>query len=136
VSVVVNQSKKQGDTKLDQTRLALSRTFLAYDRTLMAWIRTATSLISFGFSIYKFFQYLGDHGEFTPKHAFLGPKNFAILLISLGNSALLLAAIQYIWARSVLTRMYQETHYSLVAIFAFLTFLFGIFVLIAVCVGF
>jgi putative membrane protein len=133
VSFVVTQSERQDDTKLEQTHLALSRTFLAYDRTLMAWIRTATSLITFGFSIYKFFQYLGEH---APGHAFLGPRNFAILLISLGNAALLLAAIQYVWARGALSRRYRETHFSLVAIFAFLTFIFGIFVLIAVCVGF
>ena len=38
------------------TRLAVDRTRLAYERTLMAWVRTATSLISFGFTIYKFFQ--------------------------------------------------------------------------------
>ena len=38
------------------TRLAIDRTRLAYERTMMAWIRTATSLITFGFSVYKFFQ--------------------------------------------------------------------------------
>ena len=44
----------------DATRLAVERTRLAYERTLMAWTRTATSLISFGFTIYKFFQYLRE----------------------------------------------------------------------------
>jgi Domain of unknown function (DUF202) len=39
------------------TQLAVERTHLAYERTLMAWVRTATSLISFGFTIYKFFQW-------------------------------------------------------------------------------
>lgn len=38
------------------TKLAVDRTRMAYDRTMMSWIRTATSLITFGFSIYKFFQ--------------------------------------------------------------------------------
>ncbi len=38
------------------TRLAIDRTRLAYERTMMAWVRTATSLISFGFTIYKFFE--------------------------------------------------------------------------------
>lgn len=38
------------------TKLAFERTNLAHERTLMAWVRTATSLISFGFTIYKFFQ--------------------------------------------------------------------------------
>jgi putative membrane protein len=39
------------------TRLAYSRTRAAYERTMMSWIRTATSLITFGFSVYKFFQF-------------------------------------------------------------------------------
>ena len=38
------------------TTLALERTRIAYERTMMAWIRTATSLITFGFSVYKFFE--------------------------------------------------------------------------------
>jgi hypothetical protein len=40
------------------TALALERTRLAHERRLMAWVRTATSLISFGFTIYKAFEYL------------------------------------------------------------------------------
>jgi uncharacterized membrane protein YidH (DUF202 family) len=36
--------------------LAVERTRVAYDRTMLAWTRTATSLITFGFTIYKFFQ--------------------------------------------------------------------------------
>jgi len=42
------------------TKLAIERTRLAHERTLMAWVRTATSLISFGFTVYKFFQYLRE----------------------------------------------------------------------------
>jgi len=38
------------------TRLAFDRTRAAFERTMMSWIRTATSLITFGFSVYKFFQ--------------------------------------------------------------------------------
>ena len=38
------------------TKLAYDRTRLAYERTLMAWVRTGTSLITFGFTIYKFFE--------------------------------------------------------------------------------
>ena len=46
-------------TKLDFAgELALKRTLLAHQRTLMAWIRTSASMISFGFTIYKFFEYL------------------------------------------------------------------------------
>ena len=43
-------------TTLSNTDLAFERTVLAHERTLMAWVRTAVSMISFGFTIYKFFQ--------------------------------------------------------------------------------
>jgi putative membrane protein len=37
--------------------LAYDRTRLACERTMLACVRTATALISFGFSIYSFFQF-------------------------------------------------------------------------------
>jgi hypothetical protein len=49
------------------TKLAIERTRLAHERTLMAWVRTATSLISFGFSVYKFFQYLSESQGAPPE---------------------------------------------------------------------
>jgi uncharacterized membrane protein YidH (DUF202 family) len=44
-------------------RLDLERTHIAYEQSMMSWIRTATSLITFGFTIYKFFQ-SGTAGPF------------------------------------------------------------------------
>ena len=38
------------------TRLDLERTHIAYEQSMMTWIRTAITLITFGFTIYKFFQ--------------------------------------------------------------------------------
>jgi putative membrane protein len=38
------------------TTLAFERTRVAYERTMLGWVRTATSLITFGFTIYKYFQ--------------------------------------------------------------------------------
>jgi putative membrane protein len=75
------------------TELALSRTFLALDRTLMAWVRTSTSLISFGFTIYKFFQYLRE--ERVPRETLLGPRGIALVLIALGVGALAVATVEY-----------------------------------------
>jgi len=49
------------------TALALERTRLAHERTLMAWVRTATSLISFGFTIYKAFEYLRQRQPDVPR---------------------------------------------------------------------
>ncbi len=80
-------------SQADRTvNLAADRTRLAYERTMMAWTRTATSLITFGFSIYKFFQI-----EIQTLHAEqegpLGSGNFALLMIVIGLTALLIAAL-------------------------------------------
>jgi putative membrane protein len=76
-----------------RTQLALKRTRLAYDRTLMAWIRTATSLISFGFSIYKFFDLSG----FKPQEgsAMIGPQIYASAMICTGLAALAFATYDH-----------------------------------------
>lgn len=69
------------------TTLAVDRTRLAHERTLMAWVRTATSLISFGFTIYKFFQI-----EFAKEGAravdrLIGPREFALIMIGTASSS-------------------------------------------------
>ena len=76
------------------TRLALDRTRLAYERTLMAWVRTATSLISFGFTIYKFFQFELKN---EPQRAdpVLGPRGFALVMITIGLVALALSTVEH-----------------------------------------
>jgi uncharacterized membrane protein YidH (DUF202 family) len=50
-------SVKSASPKADITALAMDRTWLAHERTLMAWVRSAASMISFGFTVYKVFQY-------------------------------------------------------------------------------
>ena len=65
----------------DATKLAVDRTRLAHDRTLMAWVRTATSLISFGFSLYKFFEDLRERPQFAGDGGVIGPRGFALVMI-------------------------------------------------------
>jgi len=62
---------------------------------LMAWVRTATSLISFGFTIYKFFQF--DMLKQSPPRTetLLGPRGFALLMITIGLVSLALSTIQH-----------------------------------------
>src|SRR5499426_3320128 len=80
-------------TTLDTgTKLAVERTRLAHERTLMAWVRTATSLISFGFTIYKFFQ-IERAG--MPHEGFFGPTFFSLVMISIGLLALLMATLEH-----------------------------------------
>lgn len=79
----------------ERTDLALRRTIIAAERTLMAWIRTALSMIGFGFSIYKFFQYLPEEiatGNIKRPQA---PRNLGMSLIALGTLALCAAAWQH-----------------------------------------
>lgn len=74
--------------------LSVDRTRLSYERTLMSWIRTATSLITFGFSIYKFFQLQAERVA-TTSSRLLGPREFAIMMIAIGLASLLLATNQH-----------------------------------------
>jgi len=113
--------------------LALRRTFLAHERTLMAWIRTSTSLISFGFTIYKFFQYLVqtnlvDH----PPHRFFGPRSFALCMISVGVTALATAVIDYQHTLKILEREHGVKYRSLAGKLAGLMFFLGMGLLIVV----
>jgi len=91
----------------DATRLALSRTILAHDRTLMAWIRTSTSMISFGFTIYKFFQFVQDDRSAQHAERLLEPRGVALVMILIGVGGLVLATIDYRHQMDVLRRDYE-----------------------------
>lgn len=76
-----------------RTDLAVMRTVMASDRTLMAWIRTALSMISFGFTIYKFLQYIRESEGAGLRVN--GPRNLGMALIFLGTLSLFAAGIQH-----------------------------------------
>jgi putative membrane protein len=78
----------------DSTHLAMDRTWLAHERTLMAWVRTATSMISFGFTIYKFFELEAGRGAPVAR-GIITPRDFALIMVSIGLAALLMATISY-----------------------------------------
>ena len=106
------------------TELAVDRTRLAHDRTMMAWVRTAASLISFGFTIYKFFQYIREQGQPVESRLF-GPREFAISLITIGLVALVLATIQSRREMVIMRKHYQHVPYSLANIVAGLVAILG-----------
>ena len=115
----------------DATKLALERTRLAHERTLMAWVRTATSLISFGFTIYKFFQYLNE-GKPEVAHRMLAPRNFALLMIGIGLTALIFATLDHRRSLRLLRAHYGSAPVSLAAVVAGLIAILGVFGLLSV----
>ena len=79
----------------ERTDLAIKRSAIAAERTLMAWVRTAISMIGFGFTIYKFFQYLpSDVAKGKIPHP-TAPRNLGLTLIVLGTLALAGATWQH-----------------------------------------
>jgi putative membrane protein len=96
-------------------QLAVERTLLAHERTLMAWVRTAASLISFGFTIYKFFQGLRETGQIKVTTHLLGSRNFGLLMIIIGLVALIMASIQH-WQDTKTLRMQYQVKSRSVAI--------------------
>lgn len=114
------------------TRLAIDRTRLAYERTMMAWIRTAASLISFGFTIYKFFEYLRE-SQGAPTSSAIGPREFAVLMIGIGITAMILATIGHRRSMRALRVEYGALiPYSLATVVAGLIGILGVILLVAV----
>lgn len=101
MTIDVEDGEKQETRVHLGTRLSLKRTRLAYDRTLMAWVRTSVSLITFGFSIYKFF----DLGDFKTSADLIGPRIYAAIMILIGLGALFLAVLDH---RSSLNELVSE----------------------------
>jgi putative membrane protein len=109
----------------ERTDLAVQRTIIAAERTLMAWIRTALSMIGFGFTIYKFFQYLPEEIASGTVRRPQAPRNLGMTLIALGTSALALAAWQH-WRFLNQIGVSQKSHtYSLSFVVAILVVLIG-----------
>jgi putative membrane protein len=109
------------------TELALARTRAAYERTMMSWIRTATSLITFGFSVYKFFQ-LENPGRLQAR--LIGPRQFALVLVCLGLLSLVLAIVEHRHNVTGLEMQPSIEHRSLAMLLAILISILGILALI------
>ena len=113
------------------TRLAIDRTRLAYERTMMAWIRTAASLITFGFTIYKFFQLEIKASAPNPSHL-IGPRGFALIMISIGLFSLLMAGVQHHNSLRSMKEMYGSIPRSVAGPVAVLVAFMGVVALLGV----
>jgi putative membrane protein len=89
-SLAATEAKDRGTALAEErTDLALYRTLVAAERTLMA---PPFSMIGFGFTIYKFFQYLPEEiaaGNIQRRQA---PRNLGMSLIALGTLSLMTAS--------------------------------------------
>ena len=127
-------ARQRTDAAGERTDLALERTVLAHERTLMAWIRTATSLISFGFTVYKFFDTLQE-AKMGTSTRLLGPRGFAIAMISIGLVALVLATIEHSRSLASLRASGAPHKQSLSLIIAALVTLLGVGGLVLAILG-
>jgi putative membrane protein len=116
----------------DSTALAVERTRLAHERTLMAWVRTSVSLISFGFTIYKFFQYVRENAQGNPAASALNPRRFGMSMILVGLFMLVVATVQHRRDLKVLDARYGEGPRSLASIVAILVGALGILAFVGV----
>lgn len=111
------------------TQLAFERTRNSYETTMMSWIRTATSLITFGFSIYKFFQI--EAPSERQRSYLIGPRGFALALVSIGLFSLLLATVENRQNIRALGAQYAGKQRSLSVVVAALISILGILALFA-----
>lgn len=114
-----------------RTALAIERTRIASERTLMAWIRTSISMIGFGFTIYKFFQYLSQAAKSSIGRPYTA-RNLGLTLIVLGTIALIAASVQYWQSLKNLRSQGAKFGWSLALIIAVLVALIGVLAFIGV----
>jgi putative membrane protein len=81
---------------------------------MLAWVRTATSLITFGFSFYKFFEL---DVKSVPQSV-IGPREFALIMISIGLLSLVVATVHHRHERTALKKMDTEVPRSQAAVLA------------------
>jgi len=119
---------------LDAQELAIDRTRFAADRTLLAWIRTSLSLTTFGFSVFKFFQYLHHSGLASTQFRPEAPRIFGTILMGLGTALSIIAMVQYFSFMKELNRGARQvkTPFTTTFIAALLIALLGILGLVNV----
>ena len=123
----------EGRPQLGATdKLAFDRTRAAYNRSMQATVRTGTTLITFGFSVYKFFE-LERTGR-APLAQFIGPREFALVAILLGVLSIILGMYEYRRDMGQVRAQYPESPRSSAGFVAGMTLILGLLALIAVLV--
>ncbi|MGH9480677.1 MAG: YidH family protein [Terriglobales bacterium] len=123
-------SPTQPPPRPDANQLAFERTWLAQERTLMAWVRTALSFITFGFGVYKFFEY-EQQQAIHRLHHLLSPRDFGILIMSIGMFGLTMALVEHQRQVKPLEAAFGLKRTSTAAVVGTMVALFGIYALVA-----
>jgi len=103
------------------TRLSVARTILSHERTLMSWVRTSVALISFGFTIYKFFEF--EAGRNLPAAGLrLSPRLFGMIMIGTGIAALSLSTVaHHVSTRQLRAEYGAKTRYGALVVAALIS---------------
>jgi putative membrane protein len=83
---------------------------------MMAWVRTAMSMISFGFTIYKFFQAQTERGQAPAVAHLIGPREFALVMIGTALVALVLSTVEHRQAMKTLRATFGPQPVSVAAV--------------------
>jgi putative membrane protein len=113
-------------------KLAFERTRLAYERTMMAWIRTSAALLTFGFGMYKLFEFMPIVTGQKPGEHVVSPRGFALVLAFLGLFSLLLAAIEHRRSLQPMRALGLKVPLSAAAILGAILSILGMVVLVVV----
>jgi len=125
-AAAVTQKPDTNVLAVERTDWALDRTFMAADRTLMAWVRTAISMIGFGFTVYKFLEYIHQQKpEGLP--TLDGPRNLGLAFIGLGLLSLVIAVIHDWHYSKRLQGEHRRRPFNLSLLVAGLVALIGVF---------
>jgi inner membrane protein YidH len=114
-----------------ETRLSMERTMLSHERTLMSWVRTSTSLITFGFTLYKFFELEMGSRPRPPVEQRIGARQFAMIMIGVGLFGLLLAAVQNWQHRKHLRAIGMDAPYSFTTLAALMIGALGVLAMLS-----
>ena len=96
----------------------------------MAWVRTATSLISFGFTIYKFFEFESGR-NLTTGSGLLSPRIFAMLMIGTGLFALAFSTIEHRHSIQMLRAEFGPARRSVAGLVAAIVAVMGVLAFVA-----
>jgi putative membrane protein len=106
IKSIAYQPATAGEVSPNTTRLTLEVERSGLEQAIMDWIRTSISLITFGFTIYKFFQM--ERGPAVEPERLVGPRGFAIALIALGIVSLAFATFQHLRGMKALRAQYVD----------------------------